>query len=153
MCIRDRHNKSKTFEYIFNQYGTYATIFDYPKSVRQIGKINGLGGQGCTNVLYGYGKKTFWNVGGQNQIEEFQVPQKLIKTLSVAYVFPSSCAMTVSYTHLDVYKRQVQERSTRHTKPFVPFTAVSKPREVSTSTSALAAIDGGAALRAKATSA
>jgi hypothetical protein len=94
--LPDRHNKSKTFEYIFNQYGTYATIFDYPKSVRQIGKINGLGGQGCTNVLYGYGKKTFWNVGGQNQIEEFQVPQKLIKTLSVAYVFPSSCAMNTS---------------------------------------------------------
>jgi hypothetical protein len=92
----DRHKKSKTFEYIFNAYGTYASIFDYPKSVKQIGKINGLGGQGCTNVLYGYGKKTFWNVGGQRQIEEFKVPQKLIKTLSVAYSFPSSCAMDTS---------------------------------------------------------
>jgi hypothetical protein len=91
-----RHKKSKTFEYIFNDYGTYASIFDYPKSDQQIGKINGLGGQGCTNVLYGYGKKTFWNVGGQNQIEEFRVPQKLIKTLSVAYSFPSSCAMDTS---------------------------------------------------------
>ena len=50
----------------------------------------------CTNVLYGYGKKTFWNVGGPNQIEEFKVPQKLIKTLSVAYSFPSSCAMDTS---------------------------------------------------------
>jgi len=91
-----RHKRSKTFEYIFNDYGTYASIFDYPKSDQQIGKINGLGGQGCTNVLYGYGKKTFWNVGGQNQIEEFRVPQKLIKTLSVAYSFPSSCAMDTS---------------------------------------------------------
>jgi hypothetical protein len=94
--VPDRHKKSKTFEYIFNDYGTYASIFDYPKSDQQIGKIDGLGGQGCTNVLYGYGKKTFWNVGGQNQIEEFMVPQKLIKTLSVAYFFPSSCAMDTS---------------------------------------------------------
>jgi hypothetical protein len=88
--------KAKTFEYIFNDYGSYASIFDYPKSSKQIGSINGLGGQGCTNVLYGYGKKTFWNVGGQNQIEEFEVPQKLIKTLSVKYSFPSSCAMDTS---------------------------------------------------------
>jgi len=94
--VPDRHKKSKTFEYVFSDYGTYASIFDYPKSVQQIGTINGLGGQGCTNVLYGYGKKTFWNVGGQNQIEEFQVPQKLIKTLSVKYSFPSSCAMDTS---------------------------------------------------------
>jgi hypothetical protein len=94
--LPDRHTKSKTFEYVFNDYGTYASIFDYPKSVAQIGTINGLGGQGCTNVLYGYGKKTFWNVGGPDQIEEFRVPQKLIKTLSVAYSFPSSCAMDAS---------------------------------------------------------
>jgi hypothetical protein len=94
--IPDRHKESNRFEYVFNEYGTYASIFDYPKSVKQIGKIKGLGGQGCTNVLYGYGKKTFWNVGGQNQIEEFQVPQKLIKTLSVKYSFPSSCAMDTS---------------------------------------------------------
>src|ERR1700691_1046642 len=67
--IPDRHKESNRFEYVFNEYGTYASIFDYPKSVKQIGKIKGLGGQGCTNVLYGYGKKTFWNVGGQNQIE------------------------------------------------------------------------------------
>jgi hypothetical protein len=94
--LPDRHEKSNSFEYVFNQYGTYASIFDYPKSNQQIGKIRGLGGQGCTNVLYGYGKKTFWNVGGQNQIEEFKVPQTLIKTLSVAYSFPSSCAMNTS---------------------------------------------------------
>jgi hypothetical protein len=94
--IPDAKTKSKTFEYVFNDYGTYASIFDYPKSVQQIGMIDGLGGQGCTNVLYGYGKKIFWNVGGQDQIEEFKVPQKLIKTLSVAYSFPSSCAMDTS---------------------------------------------------------
>jgi len=94
--LPDRHEKSKTYEYVFNSYNTYASIFDYPKSTKQIGTINGLGGQGCTNVLYGYGKKTFWNVGGQYQIEEFKVPQKLIKTLSVNYSFPSSCAMDTS---------------------------------------------------------
>jgi hypothetical protein len=94
--LPDRHKKSKYYEYVFNYYGTYASIFDYPKSVAQIGAIDGLGGQGCTNVLYGYGKKTFWNVGGPDQIEEFKVPQKLIKTLSVAYSFPSSCAMDTS---------------------------------------------------------
>ncbi len=91
--LPDRHKKSKTFEYVFNYYETYASIFDYPKSVKQIGQINGDGGQGCTNVLYGYGKKTFWNIGGNTQITEYKVPQTPIKTLSVNYSFPSSCAM------------------------------------------------------------
>ena len=94
--VPDRHAKSKTFEYVFNYYETYASIFDYPKSVKQIGQITGDGGQGCTNVLYGYGKKTFWNVGGQNQITEYKVPQTPIKTLSVPYSFPTSCAMDAS---------------------------------------------------------
>jgi hypothetical protein len=88
--------KAGKYEFIFNQYGTFAGIFNYPKSVKEIGSINGLGGQGCTNVLYGYGKKIFWNVGGQDQITEFQVPSTPIKTLSVSYVFPSSCAMDAS---------------------------------------------------------
>src|SRR5579863_4314247 len=86
-------NKSKTVEYVINYYGTYATLFGYPKSVNQIGTLENVGGQGCTNVLYGYGKKIIWIVAGQNQIEEFKVPQTPIKTLSVAYSFPSSCAM------------------------------------------------------------
>jgi hypothetical protein len=94
--LPDRHKKSKYYEYVFNEYETYASIFDYPKSDQEIGSINGLGGQGCTNVLYGYGKKTFWNVGGQNQITEYKVPKTPIKTLSVAYSFPSSCAMDTS---------------------------------------------------------
>ena len=94
--LPDRRTKSKTLEYVFNQYSSYASIFDYPKSDQEIGMIKGLGGQGCTNVLYGYGNKTFWNVGGQNQIEEFKIKKKLIKTLSVAYSFPSSCAMNTS---------------------------------------------------------
>ena len=92
----DRHAKSKTFEYIINYYGTYASIFDYPKSDQEIGSIAGDGGQGCTNVLYGYGKKIFWNVGGSDQITEYKVPKTPIKTLSVAYSFPSSCAMDAS---------------------------------------------------------
>ncbi|MFY9740036.1 MAG: hypothetical protein WAK11_13455 [Candidatus Cybelea sp.] len=94
--VPDRHAKSKTFEYVINDYGSYASIFDYPKSVQQIGTLNGVGGQGCTNVLYGYGKKTFWIVAGPDQIEEFSVPQKRLKTLSIPDSFPTSCAMDTS---------------------------------------------------------
>ena len=65
-------------------------------SNQQIGEIAGDGGQGCTHVLYGYGKKIFWNVGGQTQITEYKVPQTPIKTLSVTYSFPTSCAMNAS---------------------------------------------------------
>jgi hypothetical protein len=94
--LPDRHASSKTFEYVFSYYETYASIFDYPKSVKEIGKINGDGGQGCTNVLYGYGKKTFWIVAGPDQITEYTVPQKTLKTLSVSVGNPSSCAMDTS---------------------------------------------------------
>jgi hypothetical protein len=90
--VPDGHAK-KDFEYIFSYYGTYASIFDYPKSDAQIGTIYGDGGQGCTNVLYGYGKETFWNVGGPSQITEYQVPQKPLKTLTDSIGSPSSCAM------------------------------------------------------------
>jgi hypothetical protein len=88
--------KSKDYEYIFNEYGSYAGIFNYPASVNEIGQINGLGGQGCSNVLYGYGKGIFWNVGGPDQITEFKVPKTPIKTLSVNYSFATSCAMNLS---------------------------------------------------------
>ena len=84
--VPEHHRKNQFFEYIFNYYGTYASIFDYPKSVQQFGTIDGDGGQGCTNVLYGYGKKIFWNVGGNTQITEYQVPQTPIKTLSVTTI-------------------------------------------------------------------
>ena len=89
--------KSKYFEYVISFYGSFASIFNYPKSKKQIGTINNVGGQGCTNVLYGYGKKTFWIVAGTNQITEYQVPQKPIKTLSISDgSMPSSCAMDTS---------------------------------------------------------
>lgn len=91
--LPERRAKGRTFEYVFNQYGSYASIFDYPKSTQEIGQIPGDGGQGCTNVLYGYGKGIFWNVGGQTQITEYQVLKKPIKTLPFAYSSPSSCAM------------------------------------------------------------
>lgn len=94
--VPGRRAKSKTFEYVINYYGTYASIFDYPKSDRQIGSITNVGGQGCTNVLYGYGKKTFWIVAGTDQITEYKVEQTPIKTLSVPYGQPSSCAMDTS---------------------------------------------------------
>ncbi|MEO7202398.1 MAG: hypothetical protein ABI431_06280, partial [Candidatus Tumulicola sp.] len=87
-------SKSKDFDYIINLYGTYASIFDYPKSTKQIGTITDVGGQGCTNVLYGYGKKKFWIVAGSDQITEYEVPQKPLKTLSTPDgSMPSSCAM------------------------------------------------------------
>lgn len=91
--VPDRHPRHKRFEYIFNEYGSYASIFDYPKSTQEIGQIAGDGGQGCTNALYGYGKKIFWNVGGYNQITEYKVPKKPLKTLSIPNTFPTSCAM------------------------------------------------------------
>jgi hypothetical protein len=84
-------------EYVINYYGTYASIFDYPKSDAQIGKINDVGGQGCSDVLYGYGKHTFWIVAGADQITEYRVRKtKPIKTLSVTNGSPSSCAMDSS---------------------------------------------------------
>jgi hypothetical protein len=81
-------------EYVINYYGTYAGIFDYPKSEQEIGEINDVGGQGCSDVLYGYGKKTFWIVAAADQITEYMVRKtKPIKTLSVTVGSPSSCAM------------------------------------------------------------
>ena len=83
----------KKFEYIVNDYGTYASIFDYPRSDEQVGTIDNVGGQACTNVLYGYGKKFIWIVAGGDLITEYRVPKKLIKILSSPYGAPSSCAM------------------------------------------------------------
>jgi hypothetical protein len=94
--LPDRRKKAKTYEYVINYYGSYASIFDYPKSDNQIGSISGAGGQGCTNVLYGYGKKIIWNVEGPDQIQEYQVPKKPLKTLSISFSFPSSCGMDTS---------------------------------------------------------
>ncbi len=87
--------KSKDYEYIFNDYGSYGTIFNYPKSTSMIGQLDGAGGQGCTNVLSGYGKNTFWNAGRTNNVmTEYQVPDKQIKTLPIDYDYTSSCAMS-----------------------------------------------------------
>ena len=94
--VPDRHAKAKTFEYVFNDYESYASIFDYPKSNQQAGSITGVGGQGCTNVLYGYGKKTIWIVAGPGQITEYAVPMKELKALSDSVGNPSSCAMNTS---------------------------------------------------------
>ncbi len=96
--LPDLHKKSKTFEYIINFYGSYASIFDYPKSDQQIGEINGAGGQGCTNVLYGYGKNIIWNPGRRTNggIDEYKVPDKLLRTLPLNYTDTSSCAMDTS---------------------------------------------------------
>lgn len=87
--------KSKYYEYIINDYGTYATIFDYPKSDAMIGKITNVGGQGCTNKLYGYGDKTFWIVAGSDQISLYSAPKTLIRNLSDYIGAPSSCAMNL----------------------------------------------------------
>jgi hypothetical protein len=84
------------YEYIIGHYGSYASIFDYPKSDQQIGTIKNVGGQGCTNVLYGYGKKIIWIVAGPKQISEYKVPSTLIRSLSTSFSFPTSCAMNTS---------------------------------------------------------
>lgn len=85
---------SPYYEYVINFYGTYASIFNYPPNTEQIGTINNVGGQGCTNVLHGYGKRTYWIVAAYNQITEYKIPQKPLKTLSVSDgSMPSSCAM------------------------------------------------------------
>jgi hypothetical protein len=90
-------SKSKNYDYIINDYGSYASIFDYPKSVQQTGTLNGAGGQGCTNVLYGYGKKIIWNPGRNNYgIAEYRVPNKFVRGLSLDYSYTSSCAMNTS---------------------------------------------------------
>jgi hypothetical protein len=93
--LPDRPTKSKTFEYVSDVY-TGIGIFDYPTSDRQIGSIPNTGGGGCTNVLYGYGKKTFWIVGGYNEITEYAVLKKPIRSLSVSQGAPSGCAMDTS---------------------------------------------------------
>ena len=96
-AIATAKTTSNDYEYVFNRYGSYAGVFNYPPKTSEIGKIKGAGGQGCTNVLYGYGKKIVWNVGGPDQIDEYQVPSnKLLRTLSVNYPFASSCAMNTS---------------------------------------------------------
>ncbi|HEY3676816.1 MAG TPA: hypothetical protein VGK84_12595, partial [Candidatus Tumulicola sp.] len=87
-------NTTKYYDYIISDYGTYASIFNYPTGEKQIGTLNNVGGQGCTNVLYGYGRKIVWIVAGSDQISEYKVPTKLMKTLSVPQNdFPSSCGM------------------------------------------------------------
>ena len=84
-------------EYIINDYGSYATIFNYPKGTAQVGTVNNVGGQGCTNALYGYGKNIFWIVAGQTQVTEYEVRKNTpIKTLSTSFSFPTSCAMDTS---------------------------------------------------------
>ncbi len=86
------------YEYIFNNYGTYGSIFNYPKSTKMIGQLTGAGGQGCTNVLNGYGKNIIWNAGRTNDvITEYAVPSNnVLKTLFLNYTFTSSCAMNAS---------------------------------------------------------
>lgn len=94
--VPDHHGK-KTYEYVFNFYGSYAGIFDYPKSVAQVGSIYGAGGQGCTNALYGYGKKILWNPGRRGYfIDEYSVSGTLLRSLTLDYTYTSSCAMNTS---------------------------------------------------------
>jgi hypothetical protein len=91
-------SKSKNYDYIISYYGSYASIFNYPKNTAQTGSIDGAGGQGCTNALYGYGKGIIWNPGrlSGGGIQEYKVPNKLLKTLPIDYKFTSSCAMDTS---------------------------------------------------------
>lgn len=92
--VPDELPKAKKLQYFMGVLGT--DIFDYPKSDKPIGQIMNAGGQGCTNVAYGYGNKTFWIVAAENQITEYRVPRVPIKTLSEYAGLPSSCAMDTS---------------------------------------------------------
>jgi hypothetical protein len=85
---------SEKYEYIFNAYGTYAGIFDYPKSTKMIGQLAGGGGQARTNVLYGYGKNILWNAGRQDdEVIEYSVPDnKVLKKVSLDYSYRASPA-------------------------------------------------------------
>jgi hypothetical protein len=86
--------KGRKREYVINVYGSYASVFNYPKGDAQVGTIDNVGGQGCTNVHYGYGKGIFWIVAGQDQVTEYAVRKNTpLKTLSVSFSFPTSCAM------------------------------------------------------------
>src|SRR5581483_5252023 len=70
--------RPRKYEYIFNYYATYGSIFDYPKSTQMIDQIDGAGGQGCTNKLHGYGDGIIWNAGRTNDlITEYKVPKKV----------------------------------------------------------------------------
>ena len=91
--VPEAKKKSKYYEYIINDYYTYASIFDYPKGTTQVGQINDVGGQGCTNLLYGYGKKTVWIVAAPNNIALYAIPQKKLRMLSDSVGNPSSCGM------------------------------------------------------------
>ncbi len=81
---------AQTFEYV--TYDKATGIFNYPKSDRQIGFIENTGGGECTNVLYGYGKGTFWIVD-PHHVTQYRVIKKLIKTISISFGGLSSCAM------------------------------------------------------------
>lgn len=93
VIVPERKTRGTQYEYIINDYYTYASIFDYPKSEAQVGSISDVGGQGCTNVLYGYGKKIAWIVAAPDNIAEYRVPKKKIRALSESIGNPSSCAM------------------------------------------------------------
>src|SRR5262249_47156446 len=61
-------------------------------------------------------------------------------------------ARSLGFQNSGSSKPAAHERSTKQTKPFFPFTAVSYPRLPSTSTRASPEMDGGEALRASAIS-
>jgi hypothetical protein len=90
-----KKKSSKDYEYVIGYYGSYASMFNYPKSAEQVGEINGAGGQGCTNAQFGYGKKIIWNAGRQNdEVIEYSVPSnKMLKSVSLPYSVTASCSM------------------------------------------------------------
>lgn len=91
------HSLKNKYEYVFNEYGSYASVFNYPNGTGMVAQIQGLGGQGCTNATFGYGKKIFWNAGRTNDvISEYKVPQKFLRSLPLGYEFTSSCAMNAA---------------------------------------------------------
>lgn len=52
------NSRSRKYEYIFNEYGTYASIFHYPKSTAMIGQITGAGGRGALTLCTAMGRRS-----------------------------------------------------------------------------------------------
>ena len=93
---------SNDYEYIINDYGSYATQIQLSEEHFAGRSDSRRGWSGCTNAQFGYGKGIIWNAGrngtsGNYLITEYAVPSnKMIRSLTLSYEYTSSCAMNTS---------------------------------------------------------
>jgi hypothetical protein len=95
IAVRWQPTKSKgrgLYQYISNFGAADVSVFDYPKSDKQIGTIGGAPSGFCTS-----GKRTFWEVLA-GEIEEFKVGGGVIKVLKVPNA--AGCAIDPSTGNL-----------------------------------------------------